>query len=53
MKPNIADLVVGTIYEKLDNHSNVLNYPPVLGVAKNLFFVSHEELETNVSSAIH
>jgi len=48
MKPNIADLVVGTIYEKLENHSSVYEHPPVLGVTKNLFFLSHKEFEKAV-----
>ena len=50
MKPNIADLVVGTIYEKLENHSSVYEHPPVLGVTKNLFFLSHKEFEKAVRS---
>jgi len=48
MRPEIADLVVGTVYEELDNHPSVSVYPAVKGVNKNLFFISHNELEKSV-----
>ncbi|XP_077298367.1 NFX1-type zinc finger-containing protein 1-like [Arctopsyche grandis] len=42
MRPEIASLITPAIYPKLENHSSVYDYPNVLGVAKNLFFVAHE-----------
>lgn len=45
MRPEIANLVVDTIYKELQNYPNVYKYPSVIGVTKNLFFISHTELE--------
>lgn len=50
MRPEIADLVVGTIYDELNNDPTVLRYPPVMGVKKNLFFITHTEMEKSVSN---
>ena len=44
MRPEIAELV-HPIYEKLNNHSSVLNYPKVKGVCKNLFLINHSHPE--------
>lgn len=48
MRPEIADLVVGTIYDELENSSNVFDYPDVKGMDKNLFFIDHQKYETAV-----
>ncbi|KAJ6649215.1 NFX1-type zinc finger-containing protein 1 [Pseudolycoriella hygida] len=45
MSPNICQLLVPTIYRDLENHSNVYEYPPVNGLAKNLFFITHTNPE--------
>ncbi|CAL8143340.1 unnamed protein product [Orchesella dallaii] len=45
MRPEIADLIVGPIYEQLFNHPKVHLYPSVKGVTKNLFFLTHSQLE--------
>ncbi|CAL8143346.1 unnamed protein product [Orchesella dallaii] len=45
MRPEIADLIVGPIYKELFNHPKVLEYPSVKGVTKNLFFLTHSQLE--------
>lgn len=45
MRPEIAKLIVPLIYPKLDNHDSVLNYPPVLGVTSNIFFITHDKFE--------
>ena len=45
MRPEIADLVHPHIYPTLQNHSSVLHYESVKGVAKNMFFITHEYLE--------
>jgi len=49
MRPEIADLVVGTIYSELENDSSVFEYPDVNGMAKNLYFIDHEEHENAVN----
>lgn len=52
MRPEISDLIRGTIYEELVNHESVSDpelYPDVKGVTKNVFFVTHSELEYCVS----
>ncbi|ODM90261.1 NFX1-type zinc finger-containing protein 1, partial [Orchesella cincta] len=45
MCPEVADLIVGPIYEQLHNHPKVLEYPHVKGVVKNLYFLTHSQLE--------
>lgn len=49
MRPDIADLVVGSIYEELLNHDSVKMHPDVMGVTKNVFFITHTEQESSVS----
>lgn len=49
MRPEIADLVVGTVYKQLLNHESVDSYPDVRGVKRNMFFVDHLVLEDGVS----
>jgi len=44
MRPEIAELV-RPIYNKLINHSSVLNYPKVKGICKNMFLIDHSEPE--------
>ncbi|XP_077298497.1 NFX1-type zinc finger-containing protein 1-like [Arctopsyche grandis] len=53
MRPEIANLITPSIYPVLENHPSVLDYPSVKGVAKNLFFISHnipEEKDDDLSS---
>ncbi|XP_021953554.2 NFX1-type zinc finger-containing protein 1 [Folsomia candida] len=45
MRPEIVDLVRGTIYPELTDAASVLSYPDILGMIQNLFFISHGELE--------
>lgn len=42
MRPEIAKLISPDIYPDLDNHPSVEAFPPVLGMDKNLFFLSHQ-----------
>jgi len=51
MRPEISDLVRGTIYNELEDHPSVLDFPKVLGLAKNLFFISHKHAESSVSES--
>ena len=52
MRPEIAELV-HPIYEKLNNHSSVLNYPKVKGVCKNLFLIDHSYPEETSADLSH
>ena len=45
MRPEIARLIVPSIYPSLENHPSVLDYPVVRGISSNVFFLSHTELE--------
>jgi superfamily I DNA and/or RNA helicase len=45
MRPEIARLIVPSIYPTLENHSSVLEYPDVRGMASNVFFLAHTEQE--------
>jgi len=49
MRPEIADLIVGPFYEQLQHDEEVLKYPQINGITKNLFFVNHSQLGNNVS----
>lgn len=49
MRTDIAKLICPAIYDELENHPDVTKYPNVLGCAKNLFFVHHENPEGSVS----
>lgn len=52
MRPEIANLVVDTIYPELYNAPSVHSYPPVAGIKHNLFFITHNEAESAVSFSI-
>ncbi|EJF65241.1 P-loop containing nucleoside triphosphate hydrolase protein [Dichomitus squalens LYAD-421 SS1] len=45
MRPEIADLVRMTLYPKLEDHELVKNYPHVQGMAKDVFFFTHDHKE--------
>ncbi|KAF5297413.1 hypothetical protein FQR65_LT01344 [Abscondita terminalis] len=55
MRPEIAKLVVPAIYPELENHQSVYNFPPIVGVVPNLFFIDHEfeEGESGDSSKLN
>ena len=46
MRPEIARLVHPHVYEKLENHESVKNYPEIRGISKNLYFIHHNEPES-------
>jgi hypothetical protein len=48
MAPEMAKLIVPTIYEKLENHKSVLGRPNVRGLLKRLYFLSHSQKELQV-----
>ncbi|KZT10660.1 P-loop containing nucleoside triphosphate hydrolase protein [Laetiporus sulphureus 93-53] len=45
MRPEIADLVRNYLYPRLEDHDLVKHYPPVRGMAKDVFFLSHKHRE--------
>ncbi|XP_017775169.1 PREDICTED: NFX1-type zinc finger-containing protein 1 [Nicrophorus vespilloides] len=45
MRPEIASLICPLIYPDLQNSAKVERYPEVVGVAKSVFFLSHNHLE--------
>ncbi|GBP30884.1 NFX1-type zinc finger-containing protein 1 [Eumeta japonica] len=45
MRPEIAALIAPAIYPDLQNHRSVLLFPPVRGLATNLFFFTHNNRE--------
>ncbi|KAI0930201.1 hypothetical protein AcV5_006978 [Taiwanofungus camphoratus] len=45
MRPAIANLVRSTLYPRLQDHDLVKDYPPVRGMAKNVFFLTHNHKE--------
>ncbi len=46
MRPEISQLIHPHIYDKLLNHSSVEEYPNIRGVSSNLFFIDHNEPES-------
>lgn len=48
MRPEIANLIRPHIYKELQDHESVLNYPKVIGLQKNLFFINHNHPESAV-----
>lgn len=53
MRPEIANLIRPTIYKELTDHEQMFKYPNVMGINKNVFFITHSELETNVIKMIN
>lgn len=49
MRPEIANLIRPTIYKELLDDETVKAYPNVIGMAKNLYFIDHNEPESGVS----
>lgn len=45
MRPDFVQLIVPSIYPKLDSHSSVYEYPNITGLADNLYFYTHEVFE--------
>ena len=52
MRPDIANLVRPHIYKTLHDHPSVFKYESIKGVAKNLFFITHEYLEEHNNDTI-
>ncbi|KAH9951524.1 P-loop containing nucleoside triphosphate hydrolase protein [Amylocystis lapponica] len=45
MRPQISNLIRTTLYPALEDHELVKQYPPVQGMAKNVFFLNHNHKE--------
>lgn len=45
MRPEVAQLIVPSIYPRLENHKSVLKYPNIRGMETNVFFLTHNEHE--------
>ncbi len=45
MRPDVARLIVPSIYPHLENHKSVTRYSNVPGMAENVFFLSHSQRE--------
>ncbi|XP_049872952.1 NFX1-type zinc finger-containing protein 1-like [Pectinophora gossypiella] len=45
MRPSFVELLVPAIYERLDSHPRVYEYPNVRGMRDNLYFYSHDVFE--------
>lgn len=50
MRPEVARLIVPSIYPHLENHKSVLEYPEIRGVNDSVFFLEHSEREVGDSS---
>nr|CAD7438059.1 unnamed protein product [Timema bartmani] len=48
MRPEIAQLIVPTIYPVLHNHESVQKYSRILGLVKSVYFITHNHLEEEV-----
>ena len=49
MRPEIADLIRCQFYPDLRDHQSVCHYPQVKGVAQDVFFLNHTELEETMT----
>ena len=45
MRPEISQLVRPHIYPELYDHPSVCDYPPILGIARSVYFISHVQKE--------
>ena len=48
MRPEISKLLVPHIYSELVDHPTVFHFPTIRGISANMFFLNHEELESEV-----
>ncbi|KAF2904003.1 hypothetical protein ILUMI_02174 [Ignelater luminosus] len=55
MRPEIAKLIVPSIYPNLKNHMSVNDFPKILGIDRNLYFIDHRypEKESGDSSKMN
>ncbi|KAF2902959.1 hypothetical protein ILUMI_03228 [Ignelater luminosus] len=51
MRPEIAKLIVPSIYPKLENHASVYVLPKVVGIDSSLYFINHHYSETETGDS--
>ncbi|KAG8194822.1 hypothetical protein JTE90_017261 [Oedothorax gibbosus] len=51
MRPEIAALLVPHIYKDLQNHESVANFENINGISKNVYFVTHDHIESSDSDS--
>lgn len=51
MHPSIAEMVRSTLYPALTDGDNVKSYPEVVGMARRLFWLHHDQLEAGTAAA--
>lgn len=51
MRPEIASLISPSIYPELTNHESVEQFPSVRGFGKNMYFISHDNLENDANTS--
>ncbi|KAK4298586.1 hypothetical protein Pmani_029078 [Petrolisthes manimaculis] len=42
MRPTISKLLIPSVYPDLKNHPSVHKFPNIIGITKNIFFISHQ-----------
>jgi len=52
MQPQVAKLIMSTLYPGLESHSSVTSMCTVNGIDQNVFFISHEHLADQVHACI-
>lgn len=45
MRPEIMSLVLPIITDQLESNEHTCNYPSVIGVTKNVYFIDHDVVE--------
>lgn len=45
MRPEVARLIVPSVYKNLENHESVLKHPAVPSMTRNVFFLDHDRPE--------
>lgn len=45
MRPEIANLIRSTMYDRLQDHPSVASLPDVVGMRENVYWLNHDELE--------
>lgn len=53
MRPEISTLIRETIYPRLVDHETVKNFPDVVGMRKNVFWMDHENMEEGNEIDVH
>ncbi|KAI0056438.1 hypothetical protein BV25DRAFT_1872764 [Artomyces pyxidatus] len=52
MRPTISHHIRNILYPKLDDHNVVRDYPPVMGMEKDVFFFTHDHQENAEADSV-